>query len=161
MGKSLVTGIDIGHHSIKAAVLKPMGDTYALVGYEELLVTADIFTDNHTLDYQKIVKKLKELKKGLPLFSHKVAIAIPDSAVISKVLQIDSDLEQRELEFAVYQAFSHQSPFPVEELSLDFVKVTEKASPAAARRPSKCMPPKKTWSTVVCMPLKKRVLNQC
>lgn len=32
MGKSLVTGIDIGHHSIKAAVLKPMGDTYALVG---------------------------------------------------------------------------------------------------------------------------------
>ncbi|APF61210.1 type IV pilus [Vibrio cholerae] len=127
MGKSLVTGIDIGHHSIKAAVLKPMGDTYALVGYEELLVTADIFTDNHTLDYQKIVKKLKELKKGLPLFSHKVAIAIPDSAVISKVLQIDSDLEQRELEFAVYQAFSHQSPFPVEELSLDFVKVTEKS----------------------------------
>ncbi|EOD2712964.1 type IV pilus assembly protein PilM [Vibrio cholerae] len=127
MGKSLVTGIDIGHHSIKAVVLKPMGDTYALVGYEELLVTADIFTDNHTLDYQKIVKKLKELKKGLPLFSHKVAIAIPDSAVISKVLQIDSDLEQRELEFAVYQAFSHQSPFPVEELSLDFVKVTEKS----------------------------------
>ncbi|EEZ01026.1 fimbrial assembly protein PilM putative [Vibrio sp. RC586] len=126
MGKSLVTGIDIGHHSIKAVVLKPMGDTYALVGYEELLVTADIFTDNHTLDYQKIVKKLKELKKGLPLFSHKVAVAIPDNAVISKVLQIDSDLEHREQEFAIYQAFSHQSPFPVEELSLDFVKVAEK-----------------------------------
>lgn len=30
MGKSLVTGIDIGHHSIKAAVLKPMGDTYEI-----------------------------------------------------------------------------------------------------------------------------------
>ncbi|PAR55511.1 pilus assembly protein PilM [Vibrio metoecus] len=126
MGKSLVTGIDIGHHSIKAVVLKPMGDTYALMGYEELLVTADIFTDNHTLDYQKIVKKLKELKKGLPLFSQKVAIAIPDNAVISKVLQIDSDLELREQEFAIYQAFSHQSPFPVEDLSLDFVKVAEK-----------------------------------
>ncbi|ENM5812682.1 type IV pilus assembly protein PilM [Vibrio mimicus] len=126
MGKTLVTGIDIGHHSIKAVVLKPMGDTYALMGYEELLVTADIFTDNHTLDYQKIVKKLKELKKGLPLFSHKVAIAIPDNAVISKVLQIDSDLERREQEFAIYQAFSHQSPFPVEDLSLDFVKVAEK-----------------------------------
>lgn len=126
MGKSLVTGIDIGHHSIKAVVLKPMGDTYALVGYEELLVTADIFTDNHMLDYQKIVKKLKELKKGLPLFSHKAAMAIPDNAVISKVLQIDSDLEHGEQEFAIYQAFSHQSPFPVEELSLDFVKVVEK-----------------------------------
>ncbi|MGL4192457.1 MAG: type IV pilus assembly protein PilM [Vibrio sp.] len=123
MGKSLVTGIDIGHHSIKAVVLKPMGDTYALVGYEELLVTADIFTDNYTLDYQKIVKKLKQLKKGLPLFSRKVALAIPDNAVISKSLPIDSDLEPREQEFAIYQAFAHQSPFPVEDLSFDFVEI--------------------------------------
>lgn len=80
--------------------------------------------------------------------------------MISKVLQIDSDLEQRELEFAVYQAFSHQSPFPVEELSLDFVKVTEKASPAAARRPSKCMPPKDVVDSRL-HAVKKRVLNQC
>ncbi|MBF4256274.1 type IV pilus assembly protein PilM [Vibrio anguillarum] len=127
MGKSLVTGIDIGHHSIKAVVLKLAGDSYVLVGYKELFITEDIFSDNHTLDYQKIVKKLKELRKGLPLFSRKVAISVPDNAVISKVLQIDSDLQAREKEFAIYQAFSHQSPFPIEELSLDFVQVMEKS----------------------------------
>ncbi|EEX66316.1 type IV pilus biogenesis protein PilM [Vibrio metoecus] len=160
MGKSLVTGIDIGHHSIKAVVLKPMGDTYALMGYEELLVTADIFTDNHTLDYQKIVKKLKELKKGLPLFSQKVAIAIPDNAVISKVLQIDSDLELREQEFAIYQAFSHQSPFPVEDLSLDFVKVAEKILHAVVRRRFKSMPPRKKWLKAACKPVGKQVLSR-
>lgn len=121
MGKSLVTGVDIGHHSIKAVVLKPKGESYSLVGYQEIVVSDDIFADNHTLDYQKIVKKLKELKKGLPLFSRKVALAVPDNAVISKVLQIDSDLDASEQEFAVYQAFSHQSPFPIDDLSLDFV----------------------------------------
>ncbi|MDE1233724.1 type IV pilus assembly protein PilM [Vibrio aestuarianus] len=126
MGKSLVTGIDIGHHSIKAVVLKPVSGSYALVGYNELPITEDIFFDNHTLNYQKIVKKLKELRKGLPLFSHKVAVSVPDNAVISKVLQIDSSLDVREKEFAIYQAFSHQSPFPMQELSLDFVKVAEK-----------------------------------
>ncbi|MCG6342616.1 type IV pilus assembly protein PilM [Vibrio fluvialis] len=126
MGKSLVTGVDIGHHSIKAVVLKPKGESYSLVGYQEIVVSEDIFADNHTLNYQKIVKKLKELKKGLPLFSRKVALAVPDNAVISKVLQIDSELDASEQEFAVYQAFSHQSPLPIEELSLDFVATGEK-----------------------------------
>ncbi|MFM2591165.1 type IV pilus assembly protein PilM [Vibrio sp. TBV020] len=123
MGKSLVTGIDIGHHSIKAVVLKPYKGTFALVGYQELPIESDIFTDNHMLNYQKIVKKLKELRKSLPRFSQKVALAVPDNAVISKVLQIDSDLETQETEFAIFQAFSHQSPFPIEELNLDFVQI--------------------------------------
>ncbi|MGF1752628.1 type IV pilus assembly protein PilM [Vibrio makurazakiensis] len=126
MGSSLVTGIDIGSHSIKAVVLKPIGEMYALVGYKELAIPADIFTDNHTLEYQKIVKKLKELRKGLPMFSRKVAISVPDNAVISKVLQIDSDLESREKEFAIHQTFALQSPFPIEDLSLDFVEMEEK-----------------------------------
>ncbi|RTZ13887.1 type IV pilus assembly protein PilM [Vibrio aquaticus] len=128
MGKSLVTGIDIGHHSIKAVVLKPYKGTFALVGYQELPIDADIFSDNHMLNYQKIVKKLKELRKSLPRFSHKVSLAVPDNAVISKVLQIDSDLEAQEREFAIFQAFSHQSPFPVEELNLDFVQLEKTGS---------------------------------
>ncbi|MFB9213958.1 type IV pilus assembly protein PilM [Vibrio sinaloensis] len=125
MGKSLVIGIDIGHHSIKAVALKPSKGTLTLVSYRELPIESDIFTDNHMLNYQKIVKKLKELRKALPLFSRKVALAIPDSAVISKVLQIDSEIETQEREFAIMQAFSHQSPFPVEELNLDFVEVNK------------------------------------
>ncbi|WP_159739507.1 type IV pilus assembly protein PilM [Vibrio atypicus] len=128
MGKSLVIGVDIGHHSIKAVALKPSKGTLTLVSYQELTIESDIFTDNHMLNYQKIVKKLKELRKGLPLFSRKVALAIPDNAVISKVLQIDSELDQQEREFAIFQAFAHQSPFPIEELNLDFVELAQPSS---------------------------------
>ncbi|WP_394128455.1 type IV pilus assembly protein PilM [Vibrio hepatarius] len=123
MGKSLVTGIDIGHHSIKAVVLKPYKGTFVLVDYQELPIESGIFSDNHMLNYQKIVKKLKELRKSLPRFSHKVALSVPDSVVISKQLQIDRDLEGQEREFAIFEAFSHQSPFPTEALSLDFVSI--------------------------------------
>lgn len=125
MGSSLVTGIDINNHSIKAVVLKPVGELYALVGYKELPITDDIFTDNHTLEYQKTVKKLKELRKGLPFGCRHAAISVPDNTVISKVLQIESELEDREKEFSIYQTFAHQSPFPIEELSLDFVKLDD------------------------------------
>ncbi|WGW00575.1 type IV pilus assembly protein PilM [Vibrio sp. YMD68] len=123
MGKPLITGIDIGHYSIKAVVLKPASDDYSLVSFKELPISGDVFSDNHTVNHQQIVNKLKELRKFLPIWSKRVAIAIPDNAVISKVLQIDSDLDERETEFAIYQGFSHQSPFPIEELSLDFVRV--------------------------------------
>ncbi|UAB70598.1 type IV pilus assembly protein PilM [Vibrio sp. SCSIO 43132] len=128
MGRSLVVGIDFGHHSIKAVAMKPIGELMQLVGYNELTVPEDIFSENHTLDYQKIVKKLKELKKGLPLFSQQVAVSVPDKAVISKVLQIEQDMDGREQEFAVHQAFGQQSPIPLEELSLDFFEVDQKVT---------------------------------
>ncbi|MEZ8102457.1 type IV pilus assembly protein PilM [Vibrio bivalvicida] len=124
MGKSLVTGIEIGHHSIKAVVLKPNKGAFALVDYQELPIEVGIFPDNHMSNYQKIVKKLKELRKCLPRFSSKVALAIPDNAVISKILQIDSVHGSHEIEYAITQAFSNQSPFPIEELNLDYVQLS-------------------------------------
>ncbi|MEF1255684.1 MULTISPECIES: type IV pilus assembly protein PilM [unclassified Vibrio] len=125
MGKSVVSGIDIGHHSIKVVVLKPYKGRYALVGYQELPIEAGIFSDNHMLNYQKIVKKLKELRKTLPRISRKVALTLADNSVISKVLQIDSATSRHEIEFALLDAFSSQSPFPVEELCLDYVELEE------------------------------------
>lgn len=127
MSRFLVTGIDVGHHSIKAVVVKSAGQHYSLVTCQEVSLTENIFSDHQGINHQKLVKKLKELKKKLPMFSSHVAISLPDNAVISKVLHIDSGLEEREKEFAIYQAFAHQSPIPVEELNLDFVDITDKS----------------------------------
>ncbi|MGR5237869.1 type IV pilus biogenesis protein PilM [Vibrio alfacsensis] len=126
MDKRLVTGIDIGHTSLKAVVLKPNGNGYAVLGYKEIILKEGIVAENNTINHQEIVKTLKEMKKALPFRARQVAISVPDNAVISKTLQIEQNLEESEKEFAVMQAFSHQSPFPVEELSLDFVSVEPK-----------------------------------
>ncbi|MBR9874665.1 type IV pilus assembly protein PilM [Vibrio sp. J1-1] len=127
MDKRIVTGIDIGHNSLKAVVLKPNGEQFALLGYKEILLKDGIVAENNIINHQEIVNTLKQVKKDLPFGARKVAISVPDNAVISKKLHIEQDLEENEIEFAVVQAFSHQSPFPVEELSLDFVRLnTEK-----------------------------------
>lgn len=120
MGISLVTGLDIGRHSIKAVVIKPSKDAFALVAYRTLPIEVGILADNHRLNYQKIVKKLKELRKSLPLFSHKVAFAIPDNQVITKVLQIDSEFSRAERELAIYQTFASQCAFAADQLCLDY-----------------------------------------
>ncbi|WP_100753668.1 type IV pilus assembly protein PilM [Vibrio salilacus] len=120
MGISLVTGLDIGRHSIKAVVIKPSKDAFALVAYRTLPIEVGILADNHRLNYQKIVKKLKELRKSLPLFSHKVAFAIPDNQVITKALQIDSEFSRAERELAIYQTFASQCAFAADQLCLDY-----------------------------------------
>ncbi|MEF1311762.1 type IV pilus assembly protein PilM [Vibrio mytili] len=124
MNRLIVTGLDISHNSIKAVVLSPNEDNYALLGYKEILLKEGIVAEKNTINHQEIVKTLKQLKKELPFLATKVAVSVPDSSVISKKLQIDQKLEEHEIEFAVVQAFSHQSPFPVEELSLDFILLT-------------------------------------
>jgi type IV pilus assembly protein PilM len=123
MDKRIVTGIDIGHNSLKAVVLKPNGEQFALLGYKEILLKDGIVAENNTINHQEIVNTLKQVKKDLPFGASRVAISVPDNAVISKKLHIEQDLEENEIEFAVVQAFSHQSPFPVDELSLDFVRL--------------------------------------
>lgn len=121
MGNALVTGLDIGRHSIKAVVIKPSKDAFALVSYRTLAIEAGIFSDNHGLNYQKIVKKLKELRKSLPLFNRKVAFAISDNAVITKVLQIDSRFTGYERDLALQQTFLSESALDVEPLCFDYV----------------------------------------
>ncbi|BBM63621.1 pilus assembly protein PilM [Vibrio alfacsensis] len=121
MDKLVVTGIDIGHNSLKAVVLKPSGRHYAVLDYKEIILKECIVAENNTINHQEIVKTLKEIKKALPFGAKRVAISVPENAVISKKLQIDPGLDSSERDYAVMQVFAHQSPFPLQELSLDFV----------------------------------------
>ncbi|MGF1910198.1 type IV pilus assembly protein PilM [Vibrio kasasachensis] len=123
MSLSFITGVDIGHYSIKAVVIKPVKGTLVLTDFRELVIEESIFSDNHLLNYQQIVNKLKELRKALPLFSRKVALSVPDNSVISKVLQIDKHLSVQEKEYAIIELFSHQTPFELEELCLDYCAI--------------------------------------
>ncbi|MGR5471406.1 type IV pilus biogenesis protein PilM, partial [Vibrio astriarenae] len=77
-------GIDIGHNSLKAVVLKPNGNSYALLGYKEILLKEGIVAENNIINHQEFVKTLKEMKKMFPFGARQVAISVPDNAVISK-----------------------------------------------------------------------------
>ncbi|MGO1296056.1 MAG: type IV pilus biogenesis protein PilM [Vibrio sp.] len=115
---SRVTGVDFGHHSIKAVTLTPSHEhTYDVMACSELLVSDAIFADNDMLDYQKIVKKLKELKKTFPRFSRNVAVTLADSSIITKELQLDSYENPDKI---LLTMMSEQCGIDAKELAIDY-----------------------------------------
>lgn len=121
MFQTVVTGIDISPKSIKIVSIKYSKNRLKLVRYKKFTSHSYILDDNHTLNYQESVNKLKKVKKELPFFSHNVAISVPDSSVVSRFLHIDKSIREEEREFAIYEAFSTSSPIPPNELRIDFV----------------------------------------
>lgn len=135
MARKWITGIDIGHHSAKAVVLVRDGVSLTLVNHLELNGCDAIFSDPHTLKHQDSVKKLKILRKIAPLMRSNAAIVVPESAVISKVVSLEAGLEGQEQVFAIEQAMNHQTPFPIDDIALDFVQeVPEQGSNSDAYR---------------------------
>lgn len=120
---SSITGIDIGHHSIKAVVMNTKSEQLQLMSFKEIPSTPSIFLEKQTLAYEPLVTRLKQLKKQLPFGVRNIVLSVPESAVISKVLQIDNGLDDKEQEFAIHHSFAQQSPLPLEELSIDYVPI--------------------------------------
>ncbi|MDG3084665.1 pilus assembly protein PilM [Vibrio hannami] len=123
MFRSEVTGIDISPQSIKVVSVKSAASGYVITRARSFASGA--VNDDHSMDYHLLVKGLGELKKELPLFSRKVAISVPDSAVVCRSLQIDSGIQEVEREFAIYEAFSSVSPVAHQQLRIDFVEKTQ------------------------------------
>ncbi|WP_299016871.1 type IV pilus biogenesis protein PilM [uncultured Photobacterium sp.] len=127
-----IIGIDIGHHSVKAVVLNQKKERLELFAFTEAVLPASVINDQHSVNTSALLSVIRKLKKNLPFGARKVALALPDSAVISKVIQLDTNLSDEEAEFAVAQALSASSPFPVEELRLDFFPLSPSAEALGA-----------------------------
>ena len=120
----LTIGIDIGHHSIKAVVLRQKKPELELVAFAEEVLPAPVINKQNSVNTPALLSAMRKLKKRLPFGARHAVLALPDSAVISKVVQLDSHLTEEESVFAVEQAMSASSPFPIEELRLDFFPVS-------------------------------------
>ncbi|AJR07269.1 pilus assembly protein PilM [Photobacterium gaetbulicola] len=119
----LTIGIDIGHHSIKAVALRQKKSELELVAFAEVELPTPVLNNQGSVNAPALLSAVRKLKKGLPFGARRAVLALPDSAIISKVIQLDSHLTEEESVFAVEQAISASSPFPVEELRLDFFPI--------------------------------------
>jgi type IV pilus assembly protein PilM len=118
----IVTGIDFSYRTLSAVTLEMTPKSPVILRAHQFDLSGDIFTDNTEENYQEIVNKCLKVKKTQPLFQHRVALMIPESAVMTKVVDVDKRLPQQQQYLSANHHFTNHSPLPLNELVLTHVE---------------------------------------
>jgi len=113
-------GIDLGSYAIKAVAISNIRGIYQVDAVIEILLPKGLITDNHLQDISKISLVIEQLQKKLPVDYINAAIAVTGADVMTKVMTINSTLNDLELQRQVEMEVENDIPFPLDEVFIDF-----------------------------------------
>lgn len=116
----ILAGLDMSSMSVKALVLNKVGERYQVESYGVLPLPPNAIIDNHIKDSEAVAAVVRELFNASTFRVKNAAIAVPDSSVISKIIQMDAFLSSAEIEEQIVVEAERHIPLPLEEVSLDF-----------------------------------------
>lgn len=117
---SSLIGIDISAASVKLLCLDRQCGIYHVKHYDSLPLPPGTIVENNVKDIAALAATIKELVKITGINNKNAAIAMPDSAVMTKVIQVGKDLKQADIEAQIMVEAEYYIPHPLEDLSLDF-----------------------------------------
>lgn len=107
-----IIGIDITSSAIKMLELSYQFGQWSIINFASVIIPEDSL-GNSTYAITQCFKRGS-------FSSNQVALAMPDTVVISKILSFDSTLSMKELEALVFIEACKYIPYPEDELNLDF-----------------------------------------
>lgn len=113
-------GVDIGTSGVKLLELHWLKNTYQIEGYGFALLPKGCVKEKEIKDRAAVLAALHEAKAMLGSQNTQVALALPDAVVISKIIQMDAILNEREIAEELTEATDQYLPQATEELNLDF-----------------------------------------
>lgn len=115
-----ILGIDISSSTVKILELSGSGEHLSIDGYGREVLPPNAIDGNLIKDIDAVAACIKRVLDKAQLTSKLVALAVPDSAVISKVVQINDGLNDSEMEELVIIEADKYIPYPIDEISIDF-----------------------------------------
>ncbi len=115
-----LVGVDIGTSSVKLIQLSASGNSYRVEGFAIEPIPEGAVSEGMIAEPAQVADAVK---KALQRGSFKVkacAMAVTGSAVITKVINLPSDLSEEEIEGQIEVEAGQYIPYPREEVSLDF-----------------------------------------
>ncbi len=113
-------GVDIGSSSVRVVELEKHKDQYKIHSYGSQALPEDVFEGKHIKDIEKLSFAIQEAVDNANTKTTSVAVAVPDSSVITKIIQLDRDLSDSEREELVIIEADKHIPYPIDEVSLDY-----------------------------------------
>ncbi|RDV26698.1 pilus assembly protein PilM [Alteromonas aestuariivivens] len=115
-----IVGLDIGTRQIKAVLLEQSGSGYILQGYACESIGKNAYSEREIKDYDAVSLAIKKLKNSLKTKVKDVAIAVSGTSVISKIVFMEPDQNDFELESQIEIEADSLIPYPLDEVYLDF-----------------------------------------
>lgn len=127
-----ILGIDISSMSVKAIQISGSYENRCVDGYGYELLPVNAVEGNKIKDVAAVATCIKKLLLShAGLSSNFVVLAIPDSLVISKIIQLSNHLSDSEVEeFVIMEAGKYIS-YPINEINMDFAILSASAKNTA------------------------------
>ncbi|MEM9102031.1 MAG: pilus assembly protein PilM [Pseudomonadota bacterium] len=123
--KSSLVGIDISSTSVKLLELGRVGSRYRVESYAIEALPLDAVVERDIRDEEAVGEAVRRCYSKSNCTLKQAAVAVAGSAVITKVIQLDGDLSEDEMESQIQIEADQYIPYPLEEVALDFEVVGE------------------------------------
>lgn len=118
-----IVGLDIGTRCIKAVVMEGVEGDYTLTAFACEPIIKDAFREREVNDFEAVSIALRKVRMALKTKLKPSAIAVAGASVISKIVHMEPDQTDYELEGQIEVEADSLIPYPLEEVYLDFEEV--------------------------------------
>lgn len=113
-------GVDISSTSVKVLELSVKNNRYWVESYALVPLTEGSVVEKNILNPEAVGDALERAVNLANVQSTDVALAVPTSMVITKIIEMDADMNDDEREIQIRDDAEQYIPFPLDEASLDF-----------------------------------------
>ena len=117
---SALLGLDISSTSVKLLELSRQGDRYRVESYGVEPLPQNAVVEKNINDVEGVGEAIKKLVARAKPQTKQAAVAVAGSAVITKVIEMDTALTDDERESQIRLEADQYIPYPMEEVSIDF-----------------------------------------
>ncbi len=117
---SLMVGIDIGSHAIKAVLLNQGSNGYVLEALAVEPMPRGAVIDREIQDIDAVGLVVAKIRKKISSSITQASAAVSGQTVITKVIYMDVALNENELASQIEIEADSLIPYPLDEVSLDF-----------------------------------------
>ena len=113
-------GVDISSTSVKVLELSVKNNRYWVESYALVPLPEGSVVEKNILNPEAVGDALERAVNLANVQSTDVALAVPTSMVITKIIEMDADMNDDEREIQIRDDAEQSIPFPLDEASLDF-----------------------------------------
>ncbi|OUR61773.1 pilus assembly protein PilM [Colwellia sp. 39_35_sub15_T18] len=117
---TMMVGIDIGSHAVKAVLLSQGSDGYILEDYAIEPMTRGAVIDREIQDIEAVGSVIAKIRQNISMKAKDAAAAVSGQTVITKIIYMDVALSEDELASQIEIEADSLIPYPLDEVSLDF-----------------------------------------